>query len=210
MLCERSGLSPAGPMTRLVRVALCGAMAGAVNAWLCYAGLPVPVIERNSSNFEWHVIPAGAVHGGVLAALVFGAAILASTRPIAFRMGAALPLGWLVGYISWIPLSRSALDRSWPESFFWALEDQDWTQVFAPFAYFGLVAVFYYVWLTARGLKTVHAWENVAGACAAGTLGSLWFWLIYEHWYFCVLHGVIWGVLVGLGAGGDRVKQGVA
>jgi len=32
---------------------------------------------------------------------------------------------------------------------------------------------------------------------AAGVLGSLWFW-IGDQWYFSLLHGTVWGCLVGL------------
>jgi len=66
-----------------------------------------------------------------------------------------------------------------------------WGAVWAPFAYFGLVAVLYYLWLATRGRNAGPLWASVTAACAAGTLGSLWFWVIFERWYFSVIHGVL-------------------
>ncbi len=196
-------------MSRLARVTLGGALAGAVNAWLCYAGIPEPVDLH--SDFKWHLIPAGALHGGALAWFAFGAAMMLSTRPTGVRLAAAIPLGWLSGYASWIPLNRSAFNESWWESLIWAIEPQDWTEIgLNPFVFFGFVAALHYLWLTTHGLKSERLWVGVAGACAAASLGSLWWWVNWERWYFSLIHGSVWGVLVALGAGVGRVKPKVA
>jgi hypothetical protein len=57
----RENVTPA----KIARVALLAAAAGATNAWLCFAGIPVPV--EDDPAIKWHVIPAGALHGGILA-----------------------------------------------------------------------------------------------------------------------------------------------
>ena len=204
------GESPFGVgMTRLARLTYCGAFAGAINAWLCYADLPVPFDPR--VHFEWHLIPAGAIHGGALAAFAFIAANAVSARGLLVRLATAIPVGWLAGYASWMPLNSSVFDDPWIRSLLWPFKDAKWTDtLLGPYCYFGLVSASYYLWLTLRGLKSKALAESLLGACAAGTLGSLWFWVGFEQWSFCLLHGTIWGVLVGLGTGGSRVKPGVA
>jgi hypothetical protein len=94
----------------------------------------------------------------------------------------------------------------------WPFEQsQLWPQaLWVPFVYFGLVAVIYYLWLATHGRNAGTVWASLAGACAAGTLGSLWFWILFERWYFSVIHGVLWGVLVGVGAGSNRARTAVA
>lgn len=69
-----------------------------------------------------------------------------------------------------------------------------------PYLYFGLVGVVYFLllgacrWLSAKSLS-VHA---LMGSLS-GTLGSLYWWIAWGPWYFSVLHGTIWGSLVGFG-----------
>ena len=127
------------------------------------------------------------------------------------RVVAAIPIGWIVGYASWIPLNWSAFDEPWAQSLFWPIQENTLEQIFFfPFLYFGLVAVFYYLWLALRGLKSQSVTEHIVGGCLAGIAGSLLWWNSLELWYFSLLHGAIWGVLVGFGAGANRVKQGVA
>jgi hypothetical protein len=168
------GLTGRSDLTRVVRVAFCGALAGVANAWLCYAGIPIPVDPH--ADFEWHIIPAGAAHGALLAAFAFGAATLLNAWPLAIRLTAAVPLGWFAGYASWLPLNRS-LDESWRKTMLWPFKQSGWPDaLWAPFAYFGLVAVLYYLWLATRGRNACRLWASVTAACAAGTLGSLWFW----------------------------------
>jgi hypothetical protein len=195
-------------LTRIARVGFSGALAGTANAWLCYAGIPIPVDP--DPGFKWHVIPAGAAHGALLATFAFGAARLLYAWPLVIRLAAAVPLGWLAGYASWLPLD-SSLNSSWRKAMFWPFNPDSWPQVlWVPYVYFGLVAALYYLWLATRGRKAGPLWAGIAGACASGALGSLWFWIIFERWYFSVFHGVLWGVLVGVGAGLNRVKSAVA
>jgi hypothetical protein len=77
-----------------------------------------------------------------------------------------------------------------------------------PFAYFGLVAFLYYLWLAVRGLETRGLAANVIAGCAAGVFGSLWWWISWERWYFSVLHGAIWGALAGAGVAGSMKGDG--
>jgi hypothetical protein len=126
---------------------------------------------------------------------------------LAVRLAAAVPVAWLAGYASWIPLNRSAFDESWSKSFLWPFED--WTRAaWVPFAHFGLVAFLYYLWLAVRGLETRGLAANVIAGCAAGVFGSLWWWISWEPWYFSVLHGAIWGALAGAGVAGSMKGDG--
>jgi hypothetical protein len=179
-------------------VAACGGLGGATNALLCYAEIPTAV--KDSPEFHWHVIPAGAIHGAVLAALAFGVALLLSSQTVPRRLAAGVPVAWLAGFASWIPLNRSAFDEPWPKSLTWTFHDGLASSLLAPLQYFGFVALLYYAAVT-FWLATEHRLgPHVALAVAAGTLGSLWWWIVFEPWYFSPLHGAIWGTFVGLGA----------
>jgi hypothetical protein len=194
------------------RVAFGGGFAGATNAWLCYARLPVAV--EDDPTFHWHVIPAGAVHGAVLAAVAFGVGNVLSRQGLRGRLAAALPLAWLAGFAAWIPLNRSAFDQAWSTSLTWPFHGGWVAIVVSPFQYFGFVVLMYYalvaLWLNREGRLTPH----VAFAALAGVLGSLWWWIAIGPWYFSVLHGVIWGTFVGIAAWvsqrNGRVVQSVA
>jgi hypothetical protein len=181
-----------------LRVGVCGAVAGAINAWLCYARVPVPVGE--SPDFAWHLIPAGAVHGGLLAMFAFGLATLLSKRSLGMRLAAALPLAWIAGFASWIPLNRSAFDQPWLKSLTWPFHAGWNDALLGPLTSFGLVALVYYVTLTLVCAKPRSLATHVLCASAGGVLGSLWWWITFQPWYFSLLHGAIWGVCVGAGA----------
>jgi hypothetical protein len=181
-----------------LKVGLCGAGGGAINAWLCYTGLPVAIEE--APDFRWHVIPAGAIHGGLLAAVAFGVGQALWARSVRTRMAAALPLAWMAGYVSWIPLNWSAFDRPWAESLNWPFESR-WSELpLGLLQQFGFVALFYYAAVAMRLVDERRLSLHVAGASAAGILGSLWWWTAMEVWYFSLLHGAIWGTCVGVGA----------
>jgi hypothetical protein len=189
-----------------LRVALCGALAGATNAWLCYARLPEPV--GGNPGFEWHLIPAGAVHGGLLAVAAFGLGRRMAKRSLALRLSAAPVLAWVAGVVSFIPLDLSAFGESWSRSLTWPFHEGWAGALVVPCMYFGLVAGAYYLSLAlfcrSGGSLRVH----VLCACAGGILGSLWWWISSEPWYFSLLHGAIWGALVGTGAWTVRRDDG--
>jgi len=187
------------------RVALCGALAGAVNAWLCYARLPVSV--NDNPDFAWHVIPAGAFHGGLLAIAAFSVGIACSTRGLGIRMAVALPLAWISGFISWIPLSRSAMSESWAESLIWPFREGWNAALLNPLWFFGLVALFYYAAVVLYLARERRLITHVVLAIVAGIVGSLRWWIAFGPWYFSVLHGAIWGTFVGIGAWSIRRKN---
>jgi hypothetical protein len=178
----------------LLAVGVLGAMGGAVNAWLCYAGIPVPV-----QKFEPGIIPGGAVHGALLALVPAAIAVALAARPLALRLAAAPFVGWIAGVLSWIPIGRWGLDTPWGDSLFWIADRRGAEILWVPFAYFGLVGlVLYLAWALAgarRGLAL-----SLAAGTAAGVLGSLWWWVAWDRAFFALLHGVVWGALVGLAA----------
>jgi hypothetical protein len=168
-----------------------------VNAWLCFVELPVAV--DGNPVFHWHVIPAGAAHGAILAASTFGMAETVKNRGVVVRLALAAPLAWLAGYGSWVPLNRSVFGESWPESVVWPFENVSLKTFYEPFSVFGLVALLYYLCLCFRrnrnGLGT-----HLLIAVASGILGSLWWWIAVQPWVLSLVHGTIWGLLVGFGA----------
>ncbi|HET7697996.1 MAG TPA: hypothetical protein VFK57_19940 [Vicinamibacterales bacterium] len=178
----------------MTRVSAAGAIAGGFNAWLCYAQLPRPVTA--CPVFTWEVVPAGALHGGVLAFAGIAGALWAQGAGWPRRVLTAMAAGWLGGYVSWHPLRvtiDSAIGSSrWPFDQSW-----DWMAL-APLAHFGLVAaVFCLAWPSGRPSRA----HRFAAALAAGIVGSLWWWISYEQWYLSPLHGAIWGAAVAVAAG---------
>lgn len=184
-------------VSSLFNIALLGAAGGAINAWLCYA--KIPVAAAGNEQFHWHVIPAGAAHGAILAAMTVGCASFLLKRGLWARLLAAPFIGWVVAYLSWIPLDRSAFDTPWSKSFAWPFT-QGWIEAtFMVFAYFGLVSIIYYFWLVMGGLARRGVGIHLFCASLAGILGSLWWWIEWKPWYLSLIHGAIWGILVGYG-----------
>ena len=192
---------------KLAVVAILGAGAGAINAWLCLARIPVPV--QDDPDFTWLVVPGGAVHGAIMAIVPLAAALTLVGWRVGYRVLVAPVVGWVAGYASWVPLHHWVFDKSWSKSLVWPLQIDGWLGVaWAPFPYFGAVGAIAYVSLTAGGLGRSRARTAVLIACA-GVLGSLWWWLEFGPWYFAAIHGTIWGILVGWGtAWTNLTRQG--
>jgi hypothetical protein len=184
-------------LRHMVPVGLLGAAGGAANAWLCWAKLPAPIRDGTlEMSFRWLVIPGGAIHGAALAVLGAWAALALARRPAALRLAAAPVVGWVVGYLSWIPLARWAADGTWAQSLLW-VQGRGLDALWVPFAHFGLVAALLYLLLVAgAGRRPALAF---GAAIAAGVGGSLWWWIVWDRWWFAPLHGAVWGALVGLG-----------
>lgn len=179
---------------KVLAVGSLGMCAGATNAWLCLVRLPVPV--NDDLHFNWLIVPGGAIHGAVLAMIPLGAALAVGRWSSAIRTLLAAPVvGWVAGYVSWIPLHRWAFEQSWRHSLLWPSGPAAaWT----PFVYFGLVSAFLFVLLSSFGAAG-RTRRQVAFGVIAGILGALWFWGAFKPWYFAVIHGVVWGVAVGMG-----------
>lgn len=198
MLCERPQRDFANSVNGAahLRVGLCGSLGGATNAWLCYAQLPVSV----GHDFRWHVVPAGAIHGGLLALGAFGLGMLLLNQTLGVRLLAAPLFAWFTGFASWIPLNRSVFNESWPKSLAWPFQETWSTAALGPFMYFGLVALLYYLCVVLLYGRRHSLGVHVLLASTAGALGSLWWWIAWERWYLSVLHGSVWGAWVGVAA----------
>jgi hypothetical protein len=160
------------------------------------AQVPEPV--HDNPKFGWVVVPAGAIHGAVLVLIpVLVAAALAAWR-LTFRVLMTPLVGWLAGYASWIPLHHWVVEETWLDSLSWPWgQSGGWTDaIWVPFPHFGLVAAIYFVAFVAPGLRGRRMPIMVAAVCA-GVLGSLWWWIEFEPWYFAAIHGSVWGLLVG-------------
>ena len=198
---------------KLGSVAAMGALGGAINAALCFLKLPVPVGDT-SVSFSWPIIPAGAAHGALLAvACMAGWAWLRTRRPMIQWIGLPV-LGWVCGWVSFMPLrwyiaatfsglgTRLAGPPTVREVVFWPLGKQiSWEALVGPLQFFGFVGAAYGLLslLAARSGKSGRE-VTVAMFCAAGVLGSLWWWIDWQPWYFSLIHGTLWGFLVGTGA----------
>lgn len=177
-------------------VTLAGALGGAINAWLCYARVPVPV--KDDPGFAWHLIPAGAVHGALLAGLAWSLGRTLAGKRLGLKLAAAFPLAWLAGFLSWIPLNRSAFDEPWARSLTWPFHNTSGAVLLAPLQYFGFVALLYLLAVSLCLVRDRRLVVHLALSAGAGTLGSLWWWIEMQPWYFSVIHGSVWGVLVGI------------
>lgn len=205
-------------------IGLLGGLGGAINAWLCYAKIPVPVSEHG--DFSWYIIPAGALHGSLLATITVGGVALLWNRKWRLRSVGPFLVGWVSGWLAFIPIyiyiswDSSGLSVWGPptervlkitdvfNSLIWPIgygQGEDlwgrlWMPLAIPYAYFGLVGLAYSFSLNLwRQLSSRDLWSHLLVASGAGFLGSLWWWISYTPWWFSLLHGTIWGSLVGFG-----------
>ena len=197
--------------------ALLGGIGGALNAFLCYAKIPVKV----DNDFEWHIILAGGCHGALLVLIPVSLAIFCSSRKAWVRW-AVLPVsGNLTGWLSFIPLcyslnyvygNRPSLLPSLVEAgvieniklknFWWPFAESESVidALWLPFVYFGFVGLYYVFGLAVLQLLDSRSLRrHLLFAVVSGILGSLWWWLLFKPWYLSLLHGMIWGVLTGFG-----------
>lgn len=189
-------------------IGLLGGAGGAINAWLCYAKLPGLAVRE--MDFVWAILPAGALHGGLLAVISVGAARLLREQRRRLRW-AALPLmGWLSGWIPYAPIAfyvhlyfvpdfggggwlDKLLKALWPFRL-------DLESLWMPWQSFGLVGAAYYALLNLfGGLTSRRLLTHLLIGSVSGILGSLWWWILFKPWYLSLLHGTIWGSLVGFG-----------
>ncbi len=195
------------PLLASAVVGLLGGIGGGGNAALCYAGIPVSV-----TTFQWHIVPAGFLHGAVLAFLGAAAAQGMRARSMARRWAALPVLGWLAGWLSYIPLQLSihAVDSLHPaQPAHLSFQDvlnavtgpfSSTEGIWSPYFAFGLVSAWLYLWLTVLGgLSNRRLGWHLAMGGLSGVLGSLWWWSAWHPWYLSLLHGAIWGSCVGFG-----------
>ena len=180
------------PLPRLMACgALGGALAGCINAW--------HALSVFSENLEWHIIPAGAVHGALLACLSLACAWWLMGQGAALRYILAPVAGYIVGYATYLPLCLSA---GFDLKIYLFPGETDGVMRFAwPLCTFGCVAVIACLgWGSLRLLPSKHLLAHLAIGCAAGVIGSLWWWSGWEETWFAIPHGLLWGCAVGLGA----------
>ena len=200
---------------RLRGVGQIGLLGGAVNAALCYLRWPVPIIIPGGGfflgssaphplEFSRTIIPAGAMHGALLAGLAVALAWLLPSRPFALRCAGAVVIGWLVGWMAYVPLDLGIMNEwSWKANGMairapWNGSGMEWLMF--PLRSFGLVASCVVLALDlARRSPGTPRWEYLAAGSLSGSLGSLWWWSQIGMWHFSLLHGAIWGALVGYG-----------
>ena len=186
------------------RIAVFGALGGAINAWLCYAQLPVPIMSEGGMlsgpsplDFTWTTIPGGAGHGAILALLAVMLATRLARHPLPIRIAASAAAGWVAGWLSWIVLSFGMQIAEWPETLVWPFRQEWW----GPWLQFGLVTAIYTAALSLRsGWPGARLVPHLLCGIVSGVAGSLWWWIMSKPWYFSIIHGTIWGALVGYAA----------
>ncbi len=173
-------------------------LGGALNAAHCYF-LPF----YKDYDFQWHVIPAGALHGLVLAAVPFLFAEILFNKNAFLKILGIFAAGYLAGWISGIFLGFS-LEGKWTLARLWwpvryGISAED--SLMSPFTFFGCVGSLYYSFLIfLKKMKECRLGPHILAGCTAGIAGSMWFWASTKPLYISLLHGAIWGVCTGLGA----------
>ena len=179
-------------LSRLVMYgALGGALAGCLNAY--------HALYAFSDHLAWHIVPAGALHGALLACLSLALAWWLFPLGTATRYALPPVGGFLIGYATYLPLALSAgLDL---KVFLFTGGNDGAMRVAWPFCAFGLVALIACLaWGSLRLLTSRSLGLHMALGSAAGVLGSLWWWNGFEQTWFALPHGLLWGCCVGFGA----------
>ncbi|MBI3996608.1 MAG: hypothetical protein HY352_03010 [Candidatus Omnitrophica bacterium] len=191
-------------------IGLMGGVGGAINAWWCYAKFPVPS-DVFSGQFTWHIVPAGAAHGALLALVGVGLAARLSKKPLWMRWVGVPVSGIICGWIPYIPISLYVSSVKLWSGDIAGLSREDILRALWPFRLeletlwtlfqaFGLAGSVFVLLAAACGLlKSRRLLTHVLIGAVSGCAGSFWWWLAFKPWYFSVLHGAIWGSLVGYG-----------
>ena len=179
-------------------VGLCGALGGAANAWDVYC-------DSTPTLFAWHLVPAGALHGALLAVAVIGAARVLWQQSTLLRLAMVPVVSWVAGWLSYIPLGVS-IEK--PESPAALLSHLIWpftsgvAGLWRPLQAFGLVTGIAYTLLAVcRGLTSRRLVIHLLIGIISGIGGSMWWWqdLGPGGWRTSLVHGCVWGALVGFG-----------
>lgn len=196
-------------------IALLGGVGGGINAALCYFKWPVPIMTTSFPSggaspmeFHWSIILGGLGHGAVLAIVPVLLIGRAAKAQVWLRCAAVPVIGWLSGWWSWSAMNASfgiadsgmlafVSSRFW-KNIAWPFEGSMSSAV--PFQYFGVVgACLAALLLIAGASRLAQRGTAIAIGMASGILGSLWWWIGWKPWWFSLLHGVVWGALVGYG-----------
>ena len=202
-------------------IGLLGGFGGAITAFLCFANLVNP--SGSELGFSSLLIPAGACHGALLAVLAVGFSHLLSRRSLPLMLTGIPIAGWIAGWLSWIPLKfylfydysygisakflwhpigavradPAAFVKTFFEAFFWPFRFG--IDAFSMPFFLGLVVVVWlgFVALIERRVVPCVPWPVVG--VISGIMGSAWWHIFWSSWWFSMLHGTIWGALVGFG-----------
>jgi len=181
-------------LSLVLSVGAAGAVAGAVNA--------LHVLAQGGLEWhQWHLVPAGFAHGGLLAAIAACVAFLARNRPLWIRLVGVPVSGWLSGYLAGVPLWASILAGCDVCRGPFSMDSLLWDPFFDRM---GLVASIAYAgWALPGRQRSPRLVAYLAIGVTAGVLGSAQFWIAAverQAWRFFPPHGATWGVLVGLAA----------
>ncbi len=178
---------------------LLGGLAGAVNGFLCYAKIPVPVGGWN--QFKIHIILAGACHGAILAGVIRLFTSLFYGRNPRIQWAGLVLCSYVAGWLCFIPIRLSNADKAWDfGAFLWPFDSDGLGFLWVPVVYFGLVASFYYLFLVIfKRLYSRELGPHLLAGVVSGIAGSLWWWNLWKPWTLSLVHGTIWGLLTGFG-----------
>ncbi len=203
---------------QLLLIGLLGGLGGGINATLCFFNIP-PEGEANR-DFYWQVIPAGAIHGFLLSAMTIWFVCFLYDQRLFFRWIGMVLSAWIIGWISFMPIDLYMsfdTNHGWPsvyisdiyflkenlfKNLLWPFYTNDHLAIgiISPFFYFGFVGLIYYLVLNiCRQLNSKSLFLQLVWGCLSGVLGSFFWWMIWKSAFLCLIHGTIWGLLVGTG-----------
>lgn len=112
--------------------------------------------------------------------------------------------GWVSGWLSWVSLGPTIDDHVSGKAFLDAFVqpfELKLESLWSPYSFFGCVGFVSYFFLNlCRQLVAKRLTVHLVIGGLSGFLGSLWFWTaLTQQWYISLLHGTIWGSLVGFG-----------
>ena len=142
--------------------------------------------------------------------------MLLRQRPWVIRWALLPVVWWLVAWLSFIPFWTFHWSPGpggdpphplwvgllWPISF--ALPEPGWSSLvtwagIVPLWAGSVGGVYYGVLSIGRGISSLSLRTHLLLSSFSACMGSLAWWMAWQPWYFSLIHGIIWGSLVGYG-----------
>ena len=191
-----------------VIIGLFGGIGGFINMSLSYFKFtPTSLLGiYPSEEYDLWLLLGGFIHGFTLAFVAIFFSALFFNKSSWARIFVWPFVGWFSGWVSMIPVFMDHIDGSFSQKllvaaqFPWGLSKTPWDFILGPFWTFGGVA-----FLLFGGLSFFWAFRSekifplLLTTALSGILGSIFIFSWQLDWYISLIHGTIWGLLVGFG-----------
>lgn len=176
----------------LLILLLVGGVAGTINSLWCY--YDILISNEIESLFEWYIVPAGFVHGSIVSLSIGVYLLFLKNLKFILKILCTLFLAWFVGYLCFNVII-CGVNGDVNLSFSFEMS----TELFSiPFISFGLVLIAFALLDSCKDkFISSDSTKVLLSTIISGIIGSLWWWIAYGNWHLSVLHGCIWGLLIG-------------